>query len=65
MKRRVLAGLLAGVLALGTLAGCGGGSDTSTSAESETTDDSASADAESTALTVQVLKPAVKSVILR
>ncbi|MGI6012654.1 MAG: substrate-binding domain-containing protein [Ruminococcus sp.] len=46
MKRRVLAGLLAGVLALGTLAGCGGGSDTSTSAESETTDDSASADAE-------------------
>ncbi|MGI6007507.1 MAG: substrate-binding domain-containing protein [Ruminococcus sp.] len=48
MKRRVLAGLLAGVLALGTLAGCGGGGDTSTSAGSETTDDSASTDAEST-----------------
>ena len=45
MKRRVLAGLLASVLALGTLAGCGGGGSddaaaTDSSAEA-TTDDAA------------------------
>ena len=48
MKRRVLAGLLASVLALGTLAGCGGGgsedaaaTDSSTEETAEATDDAA------------------------
>mgnify|MGYP005760639387 CR=1 FL=1 len=46
MKRRVLAGLLAGVLALGTLAGCGGGSgDDAAATTDSTTEESADAEA--------------------
>lgn len=46
MKRRVLAGLLASVLALGTLAGCGGGGsdDAATDSSAEATTDDASAE---------------------
>lgn len=46
MKRRVLAGLLASVLALGTLAGCGGGGsdDAATDSSAEATTDDAAAE---------------------